>query len=142
MNSLLLLSSLLFLTPSSSPEHIKADHLLLSKKVIVGEATDIAMRLKDKPAPGVELQAHYRSNAHAALQHQQNLGRSDAQGLIHWTPKEAGVVVLKWNGGQHNVSVFYDGVPFSGVLVAVLAGLLLIGGTIFFFAQMLRSKED
>ena len=142
MNAIIVMATVLNLAGASSENAALADKIELSGKAVVGQPVTLTLRLKEAPAQGIELKAAYRENAHKALQHQQTIGRSAFDGTLRWVPEEAGVVVLSWEGGTKNISVFYDGVPISGVLVALLAGFLLLGGTIFFFIQMMRSKED
>jgi hypothetical protein len=93
------------------------------------------------PAPGLVITAVYRENAHASLRREQAVGTTDAAGRVDWTPEQAGVVVLQWEGGSRNVSVVHDGLPPAALLVALLAGLALLGGSVAFFAQMLRQPK-
>ncbi len=130
---------------SQTTAHKKAEHadtIKLADRAVEHKAVQLTLLAKGLPVAGVKLQVAYRENAHKDLQHQQHIGPSDAQGRIEWTPEEAGVVVFSWPGGKKNISVFYDGLPWSGLLVMLFAGFLLLGGTVFFFAQMLRAKEQ
>ncbi|MEM7245110.1 MAG: hypothetical protein AAF533_07185 [Acidobacteriota bacterium] len=90
------------------------------------------------PASGVAVTAVYRENAHASLRKEVAVGTTNAAGRLDWTPEQAGVVVLSWDGGSRNVKVHHDGTPVLGVIIAALAGLLLVGGSAWFFASMLR----
>lgn len=106
----------------------------------------IELRLEDDSVPavgavGVAVTAVYRENAHARLRREQAVGVTDANGRVTWTPDAAGVVVLQWEGGSENVSVRHDGIPTGGLLVAILAGLALLGGSVLFFVQMLRQPD-
>jgi len=120
----------------------RADQLVIEQRAVVARPLTLQLRQSEQPAAGIEIRVAYRQNAHQALQHQQLIGPSDARGRIKWTPKEAGVVVMTWPGGHKNISVFYDGLPWSGLVVMLFAGFLLLGGTVFFFAQMLRDNNE
>lgn len=115
--------------------------LKMAQTPVAQQPIELTLMQQGQASAGLEITATYRQNAHAKLTHQQLIGTSDARGRLHWTPSEPGVVVLSWPGGSQNVSVLHPGVPFSGVLVAILAGLLLLGGTCFFLIQMLRGRE-
>ena len=108
------------------------------------EGRAVTLRLADdgRPAPGLAVTAVYRENAHAAIRHEQAVGTTGADGSVSWTPESAGVVVLQWDGGSRNVSVLHGKTPAGGVLIALLAGLALLGGSVLFFIQMLRQPES
>lgn len=112
----------------------------LAAAPVAGEPVNMTLTQDGAPAAGIAVRAAYRQNAHKRLQHQQEIGTSSASGTLSWTPEEPGVVVLSWEGGSKNVSVRHNGAPISGLLIAILAGLLLLGGTGFFFSQMLRQE--
>lgn len=142
MKRLLLIASLLLSPVVFAQTTPQADSLSLQGRAINGQRVQMRLLNKGQPVAGLEVQVAYRQNAHKDLQHTQRIGPSNAQGQIDWVPEEAGVVVISWPGGKKNISVFYDGLPWSGLLVMLLAGFLLLGGTTFFFTQMLRAKEE
>jgi len=91
--------------------------------------------------PGIEVKAKYRENAYEKLQHTQEIGKTSANGVLRWTPYQAGVVALSWeDGGEKNVSVLHDGAPLSGTAVMLVAGIILLGGTVRYFMQMLKQR--
>ena len=114
---------------------------------------DIETRLKlvegdGGPAVGYVVRARYRENAHETLRSTQELGTSDLAGEVVWVPQRSGVVVLAWEkpgaegtGGSQNISVVYDGFPLGAMLIALFAGLLLLGGSVLFFLQMMREQK-
>lgn len=108
---------------------------------VEGQPMVLSFRDDGVPATGVSVTAVYRENAYAALRHEQSVGTTDGEGRVEWTPSSAGVVVLKWEGGAQNLSVVHDGPPVAGVVIALFAGLALIGGSVLFFVQMLRQPE-
>ncbi len=44
--------------------------------------------------------------------------------------------------GSKNISVVHDGFPPLAVLIALFAGLLLLGGSVTFFLQMMREQKE
>lgn len=140
MNSRALLP--LLLLALAAPAAAQPNLLPLEDSPVVGQAVELRLEAASRPAVGVAVTAVYRENAHASLRREQAVGRTDGQGRVSWTPDAAGVVVLQWSGGSANVSVQHDGAPLGGVLVAILAGLALLGGSVLFFLQMLRQPDS
>jgi hypothetical protein len=118
-----------------------APELKITGDVVHQQTMTLRLEQAALPAAGVAITASYRQNAHKKLQHVQQIGTTAADGTLRWEPAEPGVVVLAWEGGSRNVSVLHHGVPVAGVLVALIAGLLLLGGSVFFVLQMLRRQE-
>jgi len=107
-----------------------------------GRATMLRFERDGQPAVGIAVTARYRENADPAIAHQQMIGATGTDGTLSWVPEDAGVVVLSWEGGTRNVSVLHAGVPFLGVAIAVLAGILLLGGSILTFFRMRDEEAD
>lgn len=106
--------------------------------------------VEENGLPGVAyfVRARYRENAHETLRSTQELGTTDLAGEVAWTPERPGVVVLAWekpgaegSAGSVNISVVHDGFPPGAILIAVFAGLLLLGGSVVFFLQMMRRDK-
>lgn len=102
-----------------------------------------------RPAVAYQVEARYRENAHETLRSTQEVGVTDLGGAVAWTPERPGVVVLAWSkegvegsAGSQNISVLHDGFPPLAILIAVFAGLLLLGGSVLFFLQMLREEKQ
>lgn len=93
------------------------------------------------PAAGLTVSARYRENAHEKLRSEQAIGTTDSSGNVEWRPERAGVVVIAWEGGRRNLSVLHDGPQPGAVVVSVLAGVILLGGSVLFFVQMLRKDR-
>jgi hypothetical protein len=117
---------------------VAAPTLQIEGPVLEGQQVILHLTDGKEDLPGIAITAKYRQNAHAALQHDQDLGATGPDGRISWTPEEAGVVVISWAGGEQNVSVCHSGVPASGVIVLILAGVLLLGGATRYFFKMLK----
>jgi hypothetical protein len=133
--------ALLTLLGFAAPAAAAPELTPLSSPPIEGAATQLLLRDDGAPAQRVAVTAVYRENAHASLRREQAIGLTDDGGSVTWTPDAAGVVVLQWEGGSENVSVLHDGTPFGGLVVAILAGLALLGGSVLFFLQMLRQPD-
>ena len=103
-----------------------------------GEPIALTFVRESEPAAGLAVEALYRPNAHVVLRSTQAIGTTDSAGRVEWTPEKAGVVVISWEGGTHNVSVKHAHVPVLAVIIAVFAGVLLLGGSVLFFVQMMR----
>lgn len=127
---------------AADPE-VEAATLVIDETQHFTESHASVLRLErdGQPVSGVAVQAKYRQNALTTLQETQDIGKTDANGQVTWTPTQAGVVVLAWDGGSENVAVRYDGAPGLGIVVMILAGVLLLGGTFSFFLQMLRGTN-
>lgn len=100
------------------------------------------------PLAGVRIEATYRENAHPSICHTQNVGKTEPDGTRTWVPEQAGVVVLRWTlpgttapVDKLEVAVRHDGIPGAGIAVAVIAGFLLLGGSLRFLLQMLSTDE-
>jgi len=109
----------------------------LTAPPVEGRETVLTLRDGGAPAAGVAVTAIYRENGYRTLRHEQEIGTTGSDGSLVWRPQRPGVVVLTWEGGSANVSVRFDGIPVSGVVVALVAGILLLGGSTYFFRAML-----
>ncbi|MCK4545804.1 MAG: hypothetical protein KAW17_00040 [Candidatus Eisenbacteria sp.] len=94
------------------------------------------------PQAGAEVSVVYRPGSE--VEHCGSLGITAAGGSVPWTPKEAGIARLSaaWadSAGNHNpavnVSIRFHSVPLSGVIVAILAGLILYGTVAYGFRKL------
>lgn len=128
---LALLLPIFFAAPALAP---------LERPPVESEPSRLVLTDGEHPATGVELVAVYRENAHKTLRVEQIIGETDSAGEVQWTPQQAGVVVLSWAGGNKNVSVLHPSMPGGGLLIAVLAGVGLLGGSVLLFVAMVREK--
>jgi hypothetical protein len=100
------------------------------------------------PVAGARVSATYRPGSR--VEEESEVGTTDAGGSVEWIPKEAGIVSISaaFSGAdgndlqlQTNVSVKFASTPMSGVLIMLLAGTLLIGGSIVRFVKYMRGQE-
>jgi hypothetical protein len=115
---------------------------------VTDKTTVLQLTLAGLPATGYAVVARYRENAHETLKSTQEIGTTDAEGKVDWVPERPGVVVLAWEqpgvegtAGKQNISVVYDGAPIGAVIIALFAGLMLLGGSVAFFVQMIREGK-
>ena len=86
-------------------------------------------------APTDSVMLTYRPNS--------DLASTDAVALggatdYRWTPRAAGLVKITTPGGvEQSVGVRFTGLPASGLLVLVVAGLVLFGGATFALRSLL-----
>jgi len=97
-----------------------------------GESTRIAVTDADgAPVEGAVVQAVYRPQSE--VEHVEEVGVTTEAGTLSWTPSGAGVVtleaVLPAEEGtvSKSIPVRFRGVPWTGLLTLVLAGLILYG---------------
>ena len=62
--------------------------------------------------------------------------------LFRWKPKKAGIVMVEaYHGdtaaGVAKVSVKFDGIPITGLVICLLAGTILFGGAYLFLRALL-----
>jgi hypothetical protein len=136
--SQILVAILMAAAPETAPVTLVLDE---SQHIVEGHAFELNLQREGSPVARVEVKANYRQNALESLQQTRTVGITDASGRVVWTPTQAGVVTLEWEGGTKNVAVRYDGAPGLGIVVMILAGILLLGGTICFFLQMARGTS-
>jgi hypothetical protein len=94
------------------------------------------------PIPGAKVTATYRPGSR--VQADSEVGITNSGGTVDWIPLEAGIVSISAEfpgaGGddiqlQTNVSVRFASTPVSGIVIMLLAGILLIGGSIVRFSR-------
>jgi hypothetical protein len=72
---------------------------------------------------------------------------SSSAGSVQWTPAEAGIATLTatWAADRGeastttNVSVKFSNPPFDGIIIMVVAGLLLVVGSVIRILNLLRT---
>ena len=84
--------------------------------------------------PGVDtLRVTYRPSS--SIPHVELLSVSG--GVVAWTPQQAGVVRLAVSESERrNVSVRFQTLPVSGIVVLLLAGAILFGGCAYAFSKL------
>lgn len=85
-----------------------------------------------------EVVVTYRANS--STSYQETLPAPNEDGYVAWTPKEAGIAILKATAPgiesqdsvsiEKNISVRFGGFPATGMLIFALATLVLFGGLV------------
>lgn len=101
------------------------------------------------PAAGARVTAIYRPNSTTSVS--EELTPVDASGTLMWTPTHTGPVTLEVRPAgadpetpavaSHTVAVRYGGLPASGLLIMVVAGVLLFGGAAVSFILLLKNPD-
>ena len=120
------------------------DIVLRQKYPTEGSATQVFVQSESgTPVTGAAVTVTYRPGR--SVEATEEIGMSGAGGRLTWTPTTAGIAALKatWEGGEAstNVSVKFAGVPAGGVIIMILAGTLLVGGSIIRIMRVLRSVD-
>lgn len=125
-----------------------ADVLIESHYPVKGVPVDV--RVTDdngNPVSGATIEVTYRPGS--SVERTEPIGSSSG-GLVQWTPSEAGIatVTASWTvAGENtatsstNVSVKFSSPPLDGILIMVVAGLLLVVGSVIRVANLLRVPE-
>ncbi|MCB0581293.1 MAG: hypothetical protein KDD10_18525 [Phaeodactylibacter sp.] len=100
-----------------------------------GEAVTINLE-----KPESMLVVTYRPNSSVARR--DTLRAAQPAAAFQWTPRKAGVVSLSTASASRNVSVRFQGLSASGLLVMIVAGTLLFGGAAFAFRVLFRDEEE
>ena len=94
------------------------------------------------PVSGAKVTVTYRPGS--SVEETLEIGMTTAGGRLEWTPDKAGIATLNasWEGGttSTNVSVKFPRTPLGGMIIMILAGLLLLGGSAVRITIVLRSE--
>ena len=120
-----------------------ADVVLREKYPTEGENTELFIQADDgTPVSGAAVSVIYRPGS--SVEATEAVGTTGPSGRLAWTPQTAGIVSVNatWDGGSTsaNVSVKFGGAPAGGLIIMVLAGLLLVGGSIVRIMRVLRTE--
>ena len=125
-----------------------ADIVVDQQYPVKGETTGI--RVLDNsgvPVSGATVEVTYRPGS--SVSRTQSIGSSQA-GQMQWVPEEAGIATItaKWTGPNQNemsaatnVSVRFASPPIGGIIIMIVAGFVLVIGSIIRVAGLLRSPQ-
>jgi hypothetical protein len=100
------------------------------------------------PVEGANVEVTYRPGSR--VQQTDHIGASAADGTIRWAPAEAGIATITatWTGpGQTerksatSVSIKFRSPPLDGILIMIVAGVLLVVGTVIRIFALLRTPQ-
>jgi hypothetical protein len=120
-----------------------ADVVLREKYPTEGENTELFIQADDgTPVSGAAVTVVYRPGS--SVEATEAVGTTGPSGRLAWTPQTAGIASVNavWDGGDTsaNVSVKFGGAPAGGLIIMVLAGLLLVGGSVVRIMRVLRTE--
>lgn len=125
-------------------EAAQADIVLREKFPTRGKHTEIFVQDADgMPVAGAAVKVTYRPGS--SVEAFDELGTTGPSGRLAWLPTTAGIATLAatWDGGStsSNVSVKFESAPAGGIIIMILAGVLLVGGSIVRIARILKSER-
>lgn len=118
----------------------------LPEMVTAGQPTTVVVTSADgTPLAGMEVKVLYRPGSQVSSS--QTVGVTDAAGNIAWSPEHAGLVTLSGTSPDgtvlsSNFAIRFAGVPVSGVLIMLGAGILLYGGALRGFLDLSSLPAD
>jgi hypothetical protein len=108
----------------------------------------IVMDPSGQPVAGARIEATYRPGS--SVRRVEAIGRSGQDGSIDWVPTEAGIAMLRayWTGADRSamvaavdVSVRFRSPPIAGILIMIIAGLVLVVGSVIRMYDVVRSHQ-
>jgi len=118
--------------------------VLREQHPVEGEAVEVFLQdTAGTGIPGADVIVTYRPGS--SVEKTEPVGVTNDSGRIMWTPSTAGIVAVKANWEEQsasiNVSVRFRSAPWLGVVIMILAGLLLVGGSAVRIGRVLRSTD-
>jgi hypothetical protein len=101
-----------------------------------------------EPVAGARVEVTYRPGS--SVWRVETIGKSGQDGGIDWVPTEAGIATLKaaWMGPDRSemvatidVSVRFRSAPIGGILVMIIAGIVLVVGSVIRMYNVIRSHQ-
>jgi hypothetical protein len=109
---------------------------------VQGEEARLVVTDGEEPAAGAVVRATYRPNSEVSTE--EEIGVTDARGVLVWRPADAGMVQLDARKGDDSagraVSIRFPSPPSQGLVVLLIAGLILFGGNIRFVSRTLKAR--
>ncbi len=118
-----------------SVDGLTAQIALGSEPPVAGRANTIILR-----EPASEIVITYRPNS--AVVRRDTLRADPPATAFTWTPGRAGVVKIRSNTGERNVSVRFNDFPWGGLLVMVVAASVLFGGAGIAFRILFQTRKQ
>jgi hypothetical protein len=101
-----------------------------------------------KPVAGASIEVTYRPES--SVRRIETIGKSGQSGSIDWVPTEAGIATLKaaWTGPDRSemiatadVSVRFRSPPIGGILIMIIAGIVLVVGSVIRMYNVIRTPQ-
>lgn len=121
-----------------------AEIVLRQRYPVEGTETQVFVNNDDGlPISGATVAITYRPGS--SVEVTEEIGTTGPGGRLTWTPAKAGIASIHatWDGGETstNVSVKFATIPGGGMIIMVLAGLLLVGGSVVRIMRVLKSSD-
>ena len=112
--------------------HADATIVLRQQHPVEGEAVEVFLQDgSGVGVPGADVSVTYRPGS--SVEKTEVVGTTNDSGRIMWTPSTAGIASINMSWGEEsasiNVSVRFSSAPWLGLVIMILAGLLLVGGS-------------
>ena len=100
------------------------------------------------PVGGASVEVTYRPGS--SVPRVEPIGVSGQDGGLNWVPSEAGIATITatWTGADQSetaatvpVSVRYDSPPLGGIVIMIVAGLLLVVGSVIRMFNVIRTPQ-
>lgn len=124
-----------------------ADVILEKRYPVQDEQTRIHVTdSSGAPITGANVMVTYRPGS--SVSREDVVGKSGADGALAWTPQQAGIATITatWHEGSEaditssaTVSVKFASPPAGGILIMIVAGLLLIVGSVVRVTKLIRA---
>lgn len=111
----------------------------------VGKPVQVLVSHASHPLETFTVKVTYRPNS--TVSKEQDLGRPNDNGILEWTPQDAGITVIEATANKlddskivikKQVSVRYGSFPTAGIIMFALAACTLFGGLLITAAKMGR----
>jgi hypothetical protein len=101
-----------------------------------------------RPVANAIVRVTYRPGS--SVRRAETIGKSEPDGGIQWVPADAGIATLEaaWTGpdrleriARADVSVRFRSPPIAGILTMIVAGLVLVVGSVIRMYNVVRSHQ-
>lgn len=131
---------------SIAADSARADVTIILREEHPIEGGEAEISIQDDTGTGIadaEVRVTYRPGS--SVEKTETVGVTNESGRIMWTPSMAGIATIDASWGEEaaslNVSIRFSSVPVLGVIIMILAGLLLVGGSVIRIGRVLRATE-
>lgn len=150
-NKTVLLCVTMFLAGAVAAGNAQAEGNIILEKTFPTQQEQVRIQVMDDsglPVTGANVSVTYRPGS--SVSETSPIGRSAAGGTLHWTPTAAGIATITatWLGlGQDEVSrsttvsVRFRTAPIDGIFIMIVAGLVLIVGSVIRVYKLLRAPD-
>ncbi len=132
----------------ASPAHADASIVLRSQYPVEGERTELFIQ-SDEGAPVANAAVLVTYRPGSSVEQTEEIGVTSEDGRIGWSPTLAGIVTINasWEhdgatiSTSTNVAVKFASAPLLGIAIMIIAGFLLVGGSVVRVFRMMKSES-